>query len=54
MSQETPTDTMGPPMVGKLACRLSRLVALVRDGKIAVMRSYLSDETTLERLGLLE
>lgn len=29
------------------------LVAIVRDGKVAAMRSYLSDELTMERFGLL-
>jgi hypothetical protein len=29
------------------------LVAVVRDGKVAKIRSYLSDEPTMERLGLL-
>jgi ketosteroid isomerase-like protein len=29
------------------------LVAIVRDGKIAAIRSYLNDEPTMERLGLL-
>ena len=28
-------------------------VAIVRDGKVAAVRSYLSDEPTMERLGLL-
>jgi ketosteroid isomerase-like protein len=30
------------------------MVIVVRDGKVAVMRSYLSDEETLTQLGLLE
>jgi ketosteroid isomerase-like protein len=29
------------------------LVAIVRDGKIAAIRSYLNDKPTMERLGLL-
>jgi ketosteroid isomerase-like protein len=29
------------------------LVAIVRDGKVAKLRSYLSDKPTMERLGLL-
>jgi hypothetical protein len=29
------------------------LVAIVRDGKVAKLRSYLSDRPTMERLGLL-
>jgi hypothetical protein len=30
------------------------MVTMLRDGKVAVMRSYLSDEETLTQLGLLE
>ena len=29
------------------------LVAVVRDGKVAAMRSHLSDKPTMEQLGLL-